>query len=193
MLRGLSPDLQLPCSQDLAAEIVHRHCFAQLLPDPTGSWIPQLRPSSSWQQGASCHSGKIYASEAIGQILIKFGSKLRNTKTKAINRLLYGADFVHHCWDPGSMSKTSHCWWAQGHCLCCHIPQLKLLPLVSLVLFRLSSFFLLQGEHESMAFYPVGQGWRSALLFFNICSVLNAGWVLYKGAFRAALTGQAGR
>lgn len=137
-------------------------------PDPTGCWIPQLHQSSSWQQAASCHSGKIYASEAKGQILTKLGSKLRNTKTKAINRLLHGAaDLVHHCWDPGSTPKTSVCWWAQGHCLCCHIPQLKLLPLVSLVLFRLSSCFLLQGEHESMAFYPVGQGCRSALLCFN--------------------------
>lgn len=129
LLRGLSPDLQPPHAQALAAEIIHRHCFAQLLPDPTGSWIPQLHQSSSWQQAASCHSGKIRASEAKGQILTKFGSKLRNTKTKAINRLLHGAGFVHHCWDPGSTSKTSLSWWAQGHCLCCHIPQLSYFPL----------------------------------------------------------------
>lgn len=36
-----------------------------------------------------------------GRFFTKFGSKLRNTKTKAINRLLHGPGFVHHCWDPG--------------------------------------------------------------------------------------------
>lgn len=81
----------------------------------------------------------------------------------------------------------------KGTASAAHIPQLKLLPLVSVVLFRLYSWLLLQGKHKSVAFYLVGQGCRSALLFLNICSVLNAGWVLYKGAFRAAVTGQAGR